>query len=77
MRALNAGGRENDGHPSVAPTAVLQDKARCYFVRDTLALSRGQVYGPGERKRGLVVLNVLGQRRLSHLPGLPRPSVPS
>lgn len=107
VRYLNAGGREvvridwNGGHPAVVPTAALQDKARRYYVRDTLGLSRGQVYvspfdlniehhrieqppkpmirlgtpvyGPDGRKRGLVVLNFLGQRLLARLRATPRP----
>lgn len=88
-----------DGRAQAIPAVALQGKADRYYVRNTLALGRGEIYiSPfdlniehGEiehpikpmirlgtpvfdeqgRKRGLIVVNYLGQRLLDRLTSIP------
>ncbi len=101
VRFLDMNGREivrvnwNNGHPENVPAAGLQDKSDRYYVRETLALMRGEIYvspldlnieaGKIEQplkptmrfgtpvfdqqghKRGIIILNYLGENFLGHL----------
>lgn len=101
VRFLDAHGREvvrvnwNNGRPESVPADRLQDKSDRYYVRETLALGRGEIYvspldlnieqgrieqplkptvrfgtpvfDPQGRKRGVVVLNYLGENFLGYL----------
>ncbi|MBI3430949.1 MAG: PAS domain S-box protein [Hydrogenophilales bacterium] len=50
VRFLDTSGREivrvnwNNGHPESVPASRLQDKSDRYYVRETLALKRGEIY---------------------------------
>jgi PAS domain S-box-containing protein len=101
VRFIDERGREvvrvdwNDGHPASVPADRLQDKSDRYYVRETLALERGDIYvspldlnverGAIERplkptmrfgtpvfdqtgrKRGIIVLNYMGENYLGLL----------
>jgi PAS domain S-box-containing protein len=101
VRFLDLNGREivrvnwNNGHPENVPATGLQDKSDRYYVRETLALKRGEIYvspldlnieaGKIEqplkptmrfgtpvfdqqgRKRGIIILNYLGENFLGRL----------